>query len=219
MNMNDPSGQPYARDRMVDKPGIMGARWWHASLADQDAQVARRTAIRNILIAGGVIAGFGALLAMCVGVASSGSSSGTTGAAGTLPSDMADSRKTSLEMQKEYGWAFGAVTESLVFDGVTTKPFQPGALQALSTDLAPTSPALRPFFQSTLFESSFAVPRSLGKLDPDEAAVGFTQLSTEVKPISTPGMDAAYARGRSMASIFTSLGEAGGSPAGARLLR
>jgi formylmethanofuran:tetrahydromethanopterin formyltransferase len=68
---NDPNQQPYERDRLVDKPGIIGARWWHAALADQDAQIARRTAIRNILIAGGVIAGFGAMLAMCAKVASS----------------------------------------------------------------------------------------------------------------------------------------------------
>ena len=88
--MNDPSEQQnYARDRLVDKPGIVGARWWHESLVDQAAVMARRDAIRNILIAGGVIAGFGAMLAMCVKTASS--SSGP---------DVSEGRQTSLAMQK-----------------------------------------------------------------------------------------------------------------------
>ncbi len=206
----DPSGnQPYARDRVVDKPGIMGARWWHASLADQEGQIARRSAIRNILIAGGVIAGFGAMLAMCVGAASSSSSS--TG----LPSDVSDQRKTSLDMQKEYGWNFGAATEALVFDGITTKPFQPGALRSLVIDMSPVSPALKPFFQSTLFDSPDARPPSLGKLDPSEVE-GFKPLSASMQPIFTAAMDAAYKRGRSLASLFVSLAEAGGNPATAK---
>lgn len=197
--MNDPSNQtPYARDRLVDKPGIIGARWWHAALADQDAQVARRVAIRNILIAGGVIAGFGAMLAMCVKVAASPSDA-----------DVSDSRKTSLDMQKEYGWAFGATDELLVFDGVTTRPFDIGALQSLTTDLAPVSKSLVPFFQATLFQSPGAVPPSLGKLDPLEIA-GFKPLSVVMQPIFTRRMEAAYARGKSLASLFTGVGEQAG---------
>ena len=47
---NEPSGgvKPFARDRNVDKPSIIGARWWHEALVDRDAEIARRTAIRNI---------------------------------------------------------------------------------------------------------------------------------------------------------------------------
>jgi hypothetical protein len=193
--MSSNPNTPYERDRLVDKPGIIGARWWHAALADQDAQIARRAAIRNILIAGGVIAGFGAMLAMCAKVASSPSSP-----------DVSDARKTALDMQKEYGWAFGAVDEPLVFDGVTTKPFQPAALHALATDLAPVSKSLVPFFQATLFQSPDAVPPSLGKLDPAEA-VGFKPLSLVMQPIFTRKMEAAYARGKSLASLFASVSE------------
>jgi len=210
MNTNQPSqgGAPYERDRLVDKPGIVGARWWHASLVDQDAQIRRRTAIRNILIAGGVIAGFGAMLAMCVKAAASGSSAGSP--------DVSDQRKTSLDMQKEYGWSFGAVDEPLVFDGVTTKPFVAGALAALTTDLAPAAKNLVPFFQSTLFLSPGAVPPSLGKLDPTEIT-GFKPLSQVLQPVFTVAMDAAYARGKSLASLFASLAELGGqTPASAK---
>jgi hypothetical protein len=198
---NLPNQQPFERDRLVDKPGIIGARWWHAALADQDAQIARRAAIRNILIAGGVIAGFGAMLAMCAKVASSPSTP-----------DVTDDRKTALDMQKEYGWSFGAVDEPLVFDGVTTKPFQPGALSSLAADLAPVSKYLVPYFQATLFQSPDAVPKSLGKLDPSEVA-GFKPLSQVMQPIFTKKMEAAYARGKSLASLFASVSETGQTPA------
>jgi hypothetical protein len=202
---NDPNQQPYERDRLVDKPGIIGARWWHAALADQDAQIARRTAIRNILIAGGVIAGFGAMLAMCAKVASSSSSP-----------DVSEDRKTALAMQKEFGWSFGAVDDPLEFDGVTTKPFEPNALHTLATDLAPVSSSLTPYFQATLFQSPDAVPPSLSKLDISEVGA-FRVLSLAMKPIFTKKMEAAYARGKSLASLFASLSETSGqTPATAK---
>lgn len=206
MTTNDPGHEPFTRDRLVDKPGIAGARWWHEALVDQAAQIKRRDAMRNILIAGGVIAGFGAMLAMCAGAAEV--ISGSSGPA------VSDQRKTSLEMQREYGWAFGAVGEPLVFDGVTTKPFVPGALVLLRKDLAPSQSALVPYFQTALFEAPTAVPPSLSKLDPDEAA-GFQALSASVQPIFTPAMDAAYARGASLASLFAGLAANRSTPASA----
>jgi hypothetical protein len=198
--------EPFERDRLVDKPGIVGARWWHASLADQASQMARRDAIRNILIAGGVIAGFGALMTMCVKAATDDTPS---------KDDYRDDRKTSLDMQKDYGWSFGAIGEPLVFDGVTTRPFDPSALPTLADTLRPAQRSLAPYYQPTLFESPFATPRALGTLDPYEAQ-GFQQLAPLVKPISTAAMDAAYACGKSLASLFASLAEKGGAAADAK---
>lgn len=205
--MTEPSnsGAPFGRDRRVDKPGIAGARWWHESLADQAALMVRRDAIRNILIAGGVIAGFGAMLAMCVKAGAS-TPSTSPGVGAPLSDDYSAARKTSLEMQKAYGWSFGAIGEPLVFDGVTTKPFQPGALRSLATDLSPAQSSLKRYFQATLFDAPDAVPSSLAKLDADEAA-GFRPLAEAVQPIFTPAMAAAYAAGKSLASIFASLTE------------
>ena len=208
--MSNSPNEPYSRDRQVDKPGIAGARWWHDSLADQAAQMARRDAIRNILIAGAVIAGFGAMLTMCIKSATS-----TPVAPGQLPDDYSSIRKTSLEMQKAYGWSFGAIGEPLVFDGVTTKPFQPGALRSLATDLSPTQRTLKRYFQQTLFDSPDAVPSAISKLDPEEAA-GFRPLAESVQPIFTPAMDAAYGRGKSLASLFASLREGKLTPASAK---
>ncbi|HSO32390.1 MAG TPA: hypothetical protein VLT33_07740 [Labilithrix sp.] len=210
--MTDSTNEPYSRDRQVDKPGIAGARWWHDSLADQASQMARRDAIRNILIAGAVIAGFGAMLTMCIKGASA--PAGPPGSQ-PLPEDYSSVRQTSLDMQRQYGWSFGAVGEALVFDGVTTRPFQPGALRSLSTDLSPVQLKLNRYFQPALFDAPDAVPALLSKLEPEEAA-GFRPLAESVQPIYTPAMEAAYARGKSLASLFASLREENLTPAAAK---
>jgi hypothetical protein len=208
--------QPFARDRNMDKPGIVGARWWHASLADQGATMARRDAIRNILIAGGVIAGFGALLAMCI-KSSSDSSTPTTGATTTLdPDEYKESRNTSLEMQKTYGWNFGATADPLVFDGATTQPFDASMLPALGDGLRPARTDLAPYYQQTLFQSPYATPTSLAKLAPEEQA-GWKQLADVLKPIFTPAMSAAYARGKSLASLFAAISDGGGNAADSKV--
>lgn len=201
---------PFERNAVVDKPGIVGARWWHTALADRGAQIARREAIRNILVVGGVLAGFGALLALC-GRAVSSSTSGSS----SLPDDATEQRKTALDMQKEYGWSFGAVGESLVFDGSTSAPFDRAALATLATDLQPSRSELLPWYVQTLFTSPTATPTSLAKLPPEEVS-GFQPLLAVMQPLHTPAMDAAYARGKSLASVFAALADAGASPLDAK---
>ncbi len=201
--------EPFERNALVDKPGIVGARWWHTALADRGAQMARRDAIRNILIVGGVLAGFGALLALC-GRAVSSATSGSS-----LPDDATEQRKTALDMQKEYGWSFGAVGEALVFDGTTSIPFDRAALATLAVDLQPGRSELLPWYVQTLFSSPTATPTSITKLPPEEVS-GFQPLSAVLQPIHTLAMDVAYARGKSLASLFAALTDAGGSPLDAR---
>lgn len=198
---------PFHKNAQVDKPGIVGARWWHAALADQGAQIVRRDAIRNILIVGGVIAGLGTMLAFC-GIAASSSSSGS----GSIPSDAQEQRKTALDLQKAHGWSFGAVGETLVFDGTTTMPFDRTALAMLPSELQPARSDLLPYHIRTLFEASYATPSSLGTLAPEEAA-GFQPLANVMQPLKTPAMETAYARGKSLASVFAALSDAGGSAA------
>ncbi|MDB4946320.1 MAG: hypothetical protein JWP97_5854 [Labilithrix sp.] len=193
---------PYNRDREVDKPGIVGARWWHDSLVDQEAQIARRAAIRNILVAGAVVAGFGALLTLGVKACSS---PPAPPEAAAVP-EYRTERQTSLEMQQTYGWSFGAATEPLVFDGETTMPFEPGAVHALERDLAPIQSALVPYSHSTLFRSPDALPPDMSKLDEEEAKA-FHPLAESLKPIFTSAMEVAFARGRSLASLFEGLGD------------
>ena len=200
---------PFQKNAEVNKPGIVGARWWHAALADQGAQVVRRDAIRNILIVGGVLAGLGAMLAFC-GIAASSSSSSSS-----IPSDAQEQRKTALDMQKAHGWSFGAVGESLVFDGTTTMPFDRGALASLPTVMAPGRTDLTPYYVRTLFEASYASPTQLATLAPEEQA-GFQKLADVMQPLKTPAMDAAYARGKSLASVFAALSDSGGTASDAK---
>lgn len=200
---------PFQKNAEVDKPGIVGARWWHAALADQGAQVARRHAIRNILIVGGVLAGLGTMLAFC-GYAVSSSSSGSG-----VPSDAKEQRNTALDMQKAYGWSFGAVGETLVFDGTSTSPFDKAALATIAADLQPSRSDLLPFYIRTLFEAGHATPTSLATLAPEEAA-GFQPLANVMKPLHTAAMDTAYARGKALASVFAALNDAGGTASDAK---
>ena len=109
---NDP---PFQRDQFIDKPGIVGARWWHQGLRQSDP-VARRTALKVLLAVGGIAVGVGAIVA----IDDCGSS------------DTKTEMRTSLDMQQTYGWNFGATSESLTFDGKSTLPFDRVIIDLLS---------------------------------------------------------------------------------------
>ncbi len=212
---------PFERTDVVDKPGIVGARWWHSALADESSKIARRSAMRSIVVAGGVLAGFGALVAMCAKSASSGSSSSSSSSGGTLgsmpldPSEATEQRKTALELQKDYGWSFGAYDENLVFDGASLQPFEPSALVSLVEAMRPQRVELRRFYQPTLFDAPYATPNQLAKVDPDQLP-SFKPLWQVLKPIRTPAMDAAFEKGRALASLYEGLRAAGTDPKDAK---
>lgn len=180
------SHTPFQRDALVDKPGIHGARWWHQALADRGTQMARRDAVRNILIATAVIAGFGTLLGFCVKSMSE--------------PDAKEQRLSSLEMQRDFGWNFGAVGEPLVYDGRYRLAFNPAQLLSLAAAVTP-SERYRPFHLSTLFEAPDATPRKIATLPPEEIQ-GFQPLFTVLQPIVTPEMEAAYLRGVALGDLL-----------------
>lgn len=62
--------EPFGREEFLDKPGIVGARWWQRSLAAPPDVVSRRRALQTIVIAGGALAVLGMGLAVA-GAASS----------------------------------------------------------------------------------------------------------------------------------------------------
>ena len=171
--------EPFKRDEFLDKPGIVGARWWHEGLAQSDP-AGRRTALKALLVGGG-------LLAVSVLVSKS----------CTSEPDTTTVSRNSLEMQKEYGWSFGAAAESLTFDGTTLQPYDPALASRLATDLAPTQASLRPYFIPTLLQSIGAAPRSVIPGDPP-----VIPLLAAVHPIATSGMASAYRRGLALASLF-----------------
>ena len=47
--------EPFKREEFLDKPGIVGARWWHEGLVHADP-VGRRTALQALFVGGGLIA-------------------------------------------------------------------------------------------------------------------------------------------------------------------
>lgn len=192
------SGGPFERDTQVDKPGIVGARWWHDALVDEDRKMARRTAIKTILgasAAAAVVAGGVWGLVKAVN-------------GGGLPDDVQERRDAALQLQRDYGWDFGYVGEPLVFDGRAEQAFDPSALASLADDLTPRQTGYRPYYQPTLFQSPFAMPTAQDKLPPEDVA-GWKPLKDALRPAVSPAMEASYARGRSLASLFVTVNDAG----------
>ena len=107
-------------------------------------------------------------------------------------------------MQREYGWNFGAATESLVFNGQSTAPFSKSALTTLATDLAPAQATLNAVFRSLVAASK--APTALRKTTPAGDPDTFTPLKDALVPIFTPAMDAAYRRGCAPSRICSTRG-------------
>ncbi len=106
-----------------------------------------------------------------------------------------------LEMQRKYGWSFGATGEPLTFDGQSQQPFDKSALDRMVVDFAPAQSRLRRFSSPTLFQSPNALPTSVIASEAGEAA----SLRDALQPIITPEMDVAYRAGKSLASLFNGL--------------
>jgi hypothetical protein len=187
------SGPPrFTRDTAVDKPGIIGARWWQESLADP---IPRRQALKGLLVAGGTFAALLGLGTCTAVVCSSGSSSSDA-------TDLDVQPRRALDMQKEFGWSFGATGEPLTFDGESTLPFDRALLARMADDLAPNDPRLVPFYVRTLFEAPVSLPKSTPSGDP----ATFVPLKDALRPIATPAMDTAFRRGKALASLFDKRG-------------
>lgn len=186
-------GSPgFQRDVAIDEPGIVGARWWHASLIAEDASLRRRAVLKGLAVVGGV-----ALLGYGVAKAAGGSSRSTE-------------LRDTLAMQKQYGWDFGARGAPLVFDGTERKPFDRGALQRLASALRPKRFAA--FHVSTLLDSLDAAPTDVlthPRTDDDSgpvsgvAAPAFKRLSEVVVPSETTAMRRAYLVGEAFARLAT----------------
>ncbi len=180
----------FTRQEVVDKPGIIGARWWQQSIA---TQVPRRQAMTGLLALGGVLAAMAAI-GTCAAVASKGSSGGTS------PDDVSFQPRGALDMQKEYGWNFGATGETLVFDGKSTQAFDRTALARMPDELAPAESRHAPFYVPTLFQSPTALPKSTPA--GDTSALPFAPLKDALVPISTPAMETAFQQGKALASLL-----------------
>jgi hypothetical protein len=128
---------------------------------------------------------------------------GLLGAAATIaavakrPPEVTFEPRAALDMQKEFGWSFGATGEPLVFDGQSSQPFDRTALARMPTDFAPIDPRYAAFFVPTLFQASTAMPKTTLKED-----APFTPLSEALVPVFTPAMEIAFGRGAAFASLM-----------------
>ena len=193
MSDTDPNAQKpeLQQDVAVDKPGIVGARWWHQGLKDEEGKMSRRQALVGIGVAGGVVA---AVAGLGVGIAVL-----------SQPEKTALTMQDALPMQKAYGWDFGARGKALVFNGVAEGPFVRTELRNLSSVLIPESPANAKHYVPTLVESLFAKPTATlpdpeDGLPPPDAAP-FRPLADVITPVVTPEMKQAYAAGEAVARL------------------
>lgn len=171
----------FQRDRAVDNDAIVGARWWNQSLIEADKSTGRRSVLKLL--------GIGGLTVATCGIVCSDSCEDDADAYTFL-------RKNSLELQKQYGWDFGAADVPLVFDGVATTPFDPASIATIEQDLAPTTHAA--LHVPTLLQAPLATPSAR----PAEETVPFEPLAKKLKPILTPAMTQAYARGELVARLL-----------------
>jgi hypothetical protein len=171
------SERPLHRDAVVDEPGLVGARWWQDSVVDP---VGRRTTILTLLAVGAGLGAAGVALAAC--------------------NPTKEERRGALAIQRKYGWSFGAATESLVFNGASTEPFDPARLARMVAELAPRVSTHRPYYVQTLFEAPTALPTSTAEGDPTP----IPSLQSSLKPIFTNGMRAMFGLAQAIADGLAS---------------
>jgi hypothetical protein len=177
---------PFVPDNGVSKPGIIGARWWNAALEETTVYPRRSMLSTGLWVGGGL-----ALSALWVW--------SWTGTASD-DEEGTEQWKTSLEIQRDYGWNFGAVSETVAFDTLYTQTYAREALATLEKDLAPTNPMHRSMYVPTLFQSPEALPRLA---PPDPAGPRIKPLAEALKPIRTPEMDAMEKVGLAYAELVS----------------
>ncbi len=111
--------------------------------------------------------------------------------------------RRALDVQKLYGWDFGARGEALVFNGISTEPFVRSNLGSLAEVMAPKHDAK--YAVGTLLESLWAkptttLPEPAGGYAPGDAGE-FKTLGDVIVPIVTPRMERTYRVGQAFARL------------------
>ncbi len=172
------AANPFVREGHVDRPGIVGSVWWNKELAEATALRSRRAVLTVLAVSAGGIAVLGAA---AFALASGGPR---------------EELRRSIEVQRDFGWSFGATSETVAFDALYTTAYARDAIPRLAGDLTPTTEAARKWASPTLFQSPEALPRLP---IPGETV---TRLGEALRPINTPSMKVAEAAGRALAELL-----------------
>lgn len=179
-----PSKNPFVRDEWLDKPGIVGARWWNQSLREATKLQTRRAVL--------MFAGVSAAMVGC----------GITVAMNSGDDDIQvrEEMRTAIDLQRDYGWNFGATDELLVYDGSATSPFDRSNLARMVYELGPARQELNPYYVNTLFQSPEALP---AKVVPGaEGQTTTVPIAAALRPMSTARMDELYKIGQNVAMLL-----------------
>lgn len=200
--MSEPAAGPeFEKDVGLDKPGIVGARWWHRSLMAEDEKGASDASRRDFLIGMGVLLG-GATL--CCTLTPLLQDDGDDDPPKEPTSVQA---RQALAMQRAYGWDFGARGVPLVFDGISKGPFDRGQLAGLAQALTPAANGHNAKHHVTTLVSSLTARPTASLPDPKDggpvpdAGAPFRPVADVLVPISTPAMDRAYHVGEALAKL------------------
>ncbi|MEO6325700.1 MAG: hypothetical protein ABIT01_19680 [Thermoanaerobaculia bacterium] len=191
--MNEPPepGSEFERDVELKKPGIVGARWWHKSLEEERQVVGRRSVLKTLAIAGGIMGAAGLGLY-------------AIGRAFRTPAEpVSFGTRRALEVQRLYGWNFGARDKALVFDGITETAFVRGSLERLGEVMTPkhnTKYSVGTLLESLTAQPTATLPEPDDGYTPEDSAE-FKKLIDVVVPAVTPQMEEAYLVGEAFARL------------------
>jgi hypothetical protein len=169
---------PFVRKSFVVAPSIVGAEWWNESV---QAPVSRRY--------------------LLIGAIASTSVLGASAYWLLKPDPTAFDNKSSLEMQRQFGWDFGATDQIVPSDGSPGQPFDAALLASLPDTLRPSEARHRPYYVPTLFQAPSALPRS----PPGDGTETVQNLREVLRRAMTPAMRTSFGTGRSVGSLFAEL--------------
>jgi hypothetical protein len=172
---------PFVREGHVDKPGIVGSHWWNRELGEATKLKTRRDLITALAVSAAGIGTLGFFAFQAKG------------------DDTRQERRPSLEMQRTYGWNFGATSETVALDAQFTTTYATEALPRLASDLTPRTPSLVRWFVPTLFQSPSTLPR-LTLPDPEPGVA--QSLTAALRPIHSPAMILAEKRAQALADLL-----------------
>jgi hypothetical protein len=157
--------------------GSLGARWWQDGL---EAHY-RPPALPLVLAMGGAAA-----------------TAGLTGCVELIQSrDDMDVDVDALELQRREGWNVGQPGAQLSFPGASASDIAGGPswrerIATLPQRMQPTQLALLPYYVPTLLQAA--------------AAPSSAELRAQLRPIATPEMARAFARGQALLTLFGQVG-------------